>query len=345
MNFVISGGHLTPALAFAQTALAHHDSVAIIGTSNPSGVEAQEFAALKLQYYQITQVKYDRFHKLSSLLKSPRILQAVRQAYRHLNRLKPDRVVVFGSFNALPVAIAARWLHIPCYLHEQTRIVGLANRLISWFASGCAYSYPESASRFRCNNLLFTGNLIRSLFWTDSTQPDLPIKSDQPVIFVTGGNQGSKILIDLCINLALTLQQKYQLVLQTGNHPISSNQLLTKSWFSAQEMSWLLHHAHIIICRGGANTLAEIMIAGTPAIIVPLPISSGDEQTANATLIHKNQAGILLPQSKLNSNSLIQAIRTIETNYSTFKQAASKLKQYQNPAANQLFYDFVVCQS
>jgi len=251
--------------------------------------------------------------------------------------------VVFGSFTAIPVALAARLLHIPFYLHEQTRTVGLANRLICRFAAGCAYSYPESISKLHCTNKLHTGNLVRPLLWHPSAKPPFSIPAHKPILFVTGGNQGSKALVDVCLLIAKELSKKYQIILQTGKIQAKSNLALIRPWFPAEQMAWLLHRSRIVICRGGANTIAEIMIAGTPAVIIPLPNSSGDEQSKNANLIHQNQAGVLLDQAKLNPESLLQAINTIESAYPAYKQAAKKLKQLQNPHAAESFYQFVIC--
>ena len=40
--------------------------------------------------------------------------------------------------------------------------------------------------------------------------------------------------------------------------------------------------AHLVIARAGASTVAELAVAGRPAILVPLPGAIDDHQTANA---------------------------------------------------------------
>ena len=40
--------------------------------------------------------------------------------------------------------------------------------------------------------------------------------------------------------------------------------------------------AHLVIARAGASTVAELAVAGRPAILVPLPGAIDDHQSANA---------------------------------------------------------------
>ena len=46
-----------------------------------------------------------------------------------------------------------------------------------------------------------------------------------------------------------------------------------------------LREAHLVIARAGASTVAELAVAGRPAILVPLPGAIDDHQTANASAL------------------------------------------------------------
>ena len=43
--------------------------------------------------------------------------------------------------------------------------------------------------------------------------------------------------------------------------------------------------ADVVLCRGGAITVAELAAVGVAAIIVPLPGAIADEQSANAQFL------------------------------------------------------------
>ena len=57
--------------------------------------------------------------------------------------------------------------------------------------------------------------------------------------------------------------------------------------------------ADIVVCRGGALTVAELAAVGLGAIVVPLPGAIADEQTANARFLLDAGAAIVVAQSEL----------------------------------------------
>jgi UDP-N-acetylglucosamine--N-acetylmuramyl-(pentapeptide) pyrophosphoryl-undecaprenol N-acetylglucosamine transferase len=62
--------------------------------------------------------------------------------------------------------------------------------------------------------------------------------------------------------------------------------------------------ADLVICRGGALTVAEIAAVGVGSLIVPLPGAIADEQTHNARLLVDAGAASLIPQTTLTAQLL-----------------------------------------
>ena len=54
--------------------------------------------------------------------------------------------------------------------------------------------------------------------------------------------------------------------------------------------------AHLVIARAGASTVAELAVAGRPAILVPLPGAIDDHQTANARALAAAGGAWVMPQ-------------------------------------------------
>jgi UDP-N-acetylglucosamine--N-acetylmuramyl-(pentapeptide) pyrophosphoryl-undecaprenol N-acetylglucosamine transferase len=57
--------------------------------------------------------------------------------------------------------------------------------------------------------------------------------------------------------------------------------------------------ADLVVCRAGALTCSELMVTGTPAVLVPSPNVVADHQTKNARSMERTGAARLLPESDL----------------------------------------------
>ena len=57
--------------------------------------------------------------------------------------------------------------------------------------------------------------------------------------------------------------------------------------------------ADLVVCRAGAMTVAELAVAGVPSVLVPLPGAPGDHQTANARVLERAGAAVLLADRRL----------------------------------------------
>jgi UDP-N-acetylglucosamine--N-acetylmuramyl-(pentapeptide) pyrophosphoryl-undecaprenol N-acetylglucosamine transferase len=66
--------------------------------------------------------------------------------------------------------------------------------------------------------------------------------------------------------------------------------------------------ADLAICRAGALTVAELALAGVPALLVPYPFAADDHQTANARALEAAGAARCLDPRPLDVNTLAQAV-------------------------------------
>ncbi|MBD3279678.1 MAG: hypothetical protein GF390_03130, partial [Candidatus Pacebacteria bacterium] len=261
--------------------------------------------------------------------------KVIYQAYQLLVQQQPQVVLSFGGYVAVPIAIAAWFLNLPIVTHEQTRTLGLANRLISWLARYTAVSFQHTLATLEPTQAKLTGNPVRSSLKQQSkTRPSWLAKTRQPILMVMGGNQGSKIINQTIAAALPKLVQDWQVVHQCGN-PTQKNhyqQELTKlqmqlpdhqqqyyqvrPWFTELELAWLYQHAKLVVSRAGANTIWELMTMKMPAILIPLPHARANEQQLNARYLADQGGAVLLPQSQLEAKTLL----------TTLTQAKSQLK-------------------
>lgn len=335
MRILISGGHLTPALALIEYVQKHHpsDEITFLGRlyskKNKKQVsqEKKEVEKLGVTFVPFQSVKLSSntlFSKISSI---PKLTSATVSAIAIIGKVKPGVFISFGGYLAVPIAFACWIMRVPIVTHEQTRSAGVANTIIAKLAQKIAIAYPESQSYFPKNRTVLTGNLIRSSVLTGSKKKPKWISKtpDKPILYVTGGSQGSEILNRTVSEILKPLLKNWCVIHQCGTPVGSRNykkelssikQKLSvanrknyyiREWITQTELAWIYEHVTGMISRSGANTTEEIAINHIPAILIPLPFSHNDEQLLNAQALSDNKQAILLEQKNLSPSVLLEA--------------------------------------
>lgn len=360
MKILITGGHLTPALAVIDHALSQPKPPKIvfvgreyarIKDKQPSH-ERLEIEHRGLSFIPLHSGKLQGTHVVSKVSSLLRFLPAFFAAIQILITEKPDVILSFGSYVAVPVAIAGWILRIPVVTHEQTRVAGMSNKIISQFSQKVLISYSESKQYFSSSKTELTGNPIRSSL-LDSSPPKpewFSTTSNKPIVYVTGGSQGSEILNTTMQRALPRLVREWTVIHQCGVKSKSRNYLqeleavknslparsrnryIVREWLSEQELSWVYGNAYVCIARSGANTVQEIGVHRIPSIFIPLPFSHHNEQLENAKTLADINGALIIQQKDLTETSLLSALSTIKNNYTTMKNELKKLKYPKAPA-------------
>ena len=78
----------------------------------------------------------------------------------------------------------------------------------------------------------------------------------------------------------------------------------------------------MVIGRGGAGTLTELMVVGRPAIIVPLPTAADNHQAENARRFCDKGAGWLILERDYQVASFANRLSTLMDNPDMLLEAA-----------------------
>jgi len=347
---IITGGHLTPALSLIdELHRRHFTDIVFIGRH--LGQEEPLITAKGIRFIPLTAGKLYRHFSFSAIISFLTIPVGLVQSWVILRRLRPRLIVSFGGYIALPVCLAARSLHIPIITHEQGTRVGLANRIIGWIARRVAISWTPTRSAFPARKTLLTGNLLRSAIVYRRTESpiDRPLRqlANRPLIYVTGGNQGSRVINQTLLALLPQLTKAYVIVHQTGSADFNQFSALKLrhyfpfSWLDDEQVSWCFHHASLIISRAGANTVTELAFTGTPAILIPLPKSQQNEQWHNANLLTAAGTARILFQAELTPLKLNREIDFILSHQSRFRRHAAAARRLVHARAAGLLADLI----
>ena len=349
-KIVITGGHLTPALAVIDEL--DNWQIIFFGRKKSSeaektiSVEAEIIPEKEIPFIPIITGRLTRQlnrHTFKTWLKIP---IGILQAFYWLLRLKPNIVLSFGGYVSVPVVLAAWGLRIPVVTHEQTTVKGLATRINVRFAQKIAISWPQTASEFPKDKVVLTGNPIRKeIFRVDKEiWQTLAFDKFLPLVFITGGNQGSHLINETVRKALPELVKKYNLFHQSGHLSASGdfeklsesreklpNKLKAhyhvKKYLNVEEMGTLLNKADLVISRAGANTLTELAALGKPSLLVPLPWLYQNEQGKNAQMMVDLGIAEILDQKELSVKKLITGIEKMMANLKIYQKNSFQAKK------------------
>lgn len=349
-KILITGGHLTPAIAVLNELKnrGYHNFSWVGHKFNQSGskVVTAEFNTvntLDVPFYNLRTGKLIRDWSFSTFLYGIKnlffVLWGIISAFYLILKLRPNIIVSFGGYLALPVVISGKLLGSKVVTHEQTIVTGLANKVIGKFADKVFISWEESRKYFNPQKTVFTGNPIRkSVFEIEDNSLIKDIDSNLPTILVFGGNQGAHEINIRIFEIVSELVKDFNVIHQTGNSNVTkdnersnhiksslptelSKRYLPIEYISSNQIGSILNETDIMVSRSGANTVSEILALGKISILIPIPQTSHDEQIRNARLVEKVGLGIYLSQNGLTSEKLYQTILLLRNQINNGKGA------------------------
>ncbi len=363
-RIVLTGGHLTPALALIEILEKEGWEIIFFGRQNTGegdkkkSIEAEIIPARGIRFIPITTGKLYRKFSLEAVISLMKIPAGISQCLYWLIEVKPKALVSFGGYLGLPAVIGAWILRIPCLIHEQTMVAGLANRISAKFVNRITVSFPESARHFPLVKTVVIGNPVQPGVFTKEITLEKKLGGKlkhKKTILVMGGNQGAKIINQATIEALFELLEEYNIVHVFGN---SSDQ--NQEWQEAQKLLiklpeklkinyWPMRYippeqmgiyynlADLVVCRSGANTIYELGLLNKPAILIPLEPSLMNEQLHNARLLEKYGLALILRESDLTGESLKMKTDEAFEKIPTLKLALEAKKIFIEDAAENLY--------
>src|SRR4029079_1646365 len=99
--------------------------------------------------------------------------------------------------------------------------------------------------------------------------------------------------------------------------------------------------ADIVVSRAGATTLAELMAAGRPSLLIPLPTATDDHQRENAEALVRQGAARMVEQRELTGERLATEIAGLAGDARAVASIAEKARALARPDAPLLSVDEV----
>lgn len=347
-----TGGHLYPALAIAEKIKKEEPDSEILFIGSKRGLEADVVPREGYDFKSIpTQGMQARDTVLQKAILSANVgmsnLAGLAKSIAIIKRFKPDAIIGTGGYVCFPILLAGEILKIPCYIHEQNAVPGRANKALAKNARKLfvgfrgteeIFGYPEKT--------IFTGNPVREEFSSldrNESRERLGINKEDFVVFAFGGSLGAKTINDITIEYLSRSKdtENRTLLFGTGRRFFddcfdacvakgikltkvngeSEKDLVAQNEDKSIRVQGYINNikdyisaADLLICRAGALSLAELMAAGKPAIIVPIPNSVGNHQYFNAKAISDVGGAFLVEEANLDIDDICEKIEYLAAN-------------------------------
>ena len=286
-----TGGHVNPALAVALRAreLGIVDKIAFFGARSGLEKDLVEGAGFNIELLPTGRVR--GMGMMTKVAGMAGLAAAVPMAMQKLTRFGADVVLGTGGYASAAPMMAGALMGKPTVLLEQNTIPGSTNRMLSRTARLVCISFPMSSAWFPSWKVMVTGNPVRQEVLAARTARDSVNFAEGFEILVLGGSQGALFLNESVARVLKTLVDRHEdlrIVHQTGKGrrdealKVYGDHPRVNVVEYIDDMGARLSTCHLVIGRAGATTVAELTVAGVPAILVPFPYATDNHQEWNA---------------------------------------------------------------
>jgi len=291
-----TGGHLYPGLAVAEEVVKLESDARIVFACSDRGIDGHILGASEYPYapQPVRPLPARPREGLAFLRAYIRSLSAAREM---LQDLRPVAVLGLGGFAAGPVlAMAGR--RSPSALLNPDAVVGRANKHLAGKVRAIFTQFPSTREELptKLQGLVHcVGCPVRSSFIGIDRQDAierLGLTRERKTVLVLGGSSGAASINDAMAVIANQLglfADTWQTLHITGRgSEARMREIYSRAKLKATvlgyctEMDLAYGAADLVLCRGGASTVAELAATGTPAIIMPYPHHRDDQQKLNA---------------------------------------------------------------
>lgn len=310
-----TGGHIYPGLSIANFLKSKNISILWIGTKNGIEKKIIEDAKIPIKFVNFSGV---RGKGLLTYIKLPfKLLVSIFQAFYIIKEFKPNAVISMGGYISFPCAIASFILKKKIIIHEQNIVFGMTNNILRFISDLIFLGFPM---KIQNKKYKFLGNPSRY----ENIKKIKKINNKEFNILIIGGSLGAKIFNEIIpqsiYELTTKTKVKINVIHQTGKtfeiadlqyKKINVNITLKKY---IEDMEEVYKWCDIVVCRGGAITLTEVINLSILPIIIPFPYSVDDHQMKNSQYLEANNAAIVVNQKNFTSNYMTKIFLSIIEN-------------------------------
>lgn len=345
-----TGGHIYPAVAIARAIQKRDPEVEVHFVGTPAGLETKIVPreGFPLHLMKVGKLNHEGgLHtKIMTLLRMP--LAFLRSAAL-LSELKPLAVLGVGGYASGPFVLVATLLGFRSAIWEPNAHPGMTNRWLSRFVRRSFVVFDDASKDLKSREIVKVGLPVRR----EVEELAKKVKADEAEfhVLVFGGSQGARGINRVMKEAVLKgtdWRKGLRIVHQTGVHDFQEVADAYRGLDGVEALEYLhdmdkrYDWADLVLCRSGASTVAELAAARKPSVLVPLPTSADDHQRKNAESLQRQGAALLLLQSDLTADRLIETILSLKNDTQKRREMRENLGHFHQPQAAEKIADLLL---
>ncbi|MFN4101407.1 MAG: undecaprenyldiphospho-muramoylpentapeptide beta-N-acetylglucosaminyltransferase [Pararhodobacter sp.] len=344
-----TGGHMFPAQALAEVMLRRGWRVKL--STDARGARYTGGFPHSVEIEQIASATFARGGLLAKAMVPFRILGGVMGALWRMRGDRPAAVVGFGGYPAIPAMAAATLLRLPRMIHEQNGVLGRVNKLFAPRVDSVACgTWPTDLPDGVAG--VDVGNPVRAAV-LDRAGAGYIAPGDYPMsILVMGGSQGARILSDVVPEAVALIPDAVRRNIRVSHQARAEDAERVTAFYAERgidadvqpffrDVPRRMSEAQLVISRAGASSVADLSVIGRPSILIPFAAATADHQSANARALVDAGAAILIPERRLDAQSLAEQIMLVLDNPQGAEDMARAALSVGRPDAAQTLADMV----
>lgn len=345
-----TGGHLFPGIALAQELRRLDPDVRVTFVGTAKGIEARVLPGLgeELELMEVQGLKGSGLGGM--IVGAAKLPMAGIKAMAMVRRLKPSIVVAVGGYASGPFTMCAAMMGIPTVLLEQNSVPGVTNKTLAKVVKRAFLTYESSRAYFPASKVEVVGNPLRRELVEEGLAFEYapPSSAEDVNVLVLGGSGGSLALNKLVPQALGQLDESVKARLKVTHQVGKQSGEIARDAYAEtfgeraqvvnfiEDMASAYAGAHLLVCRAGATTIAEVLAFGLPAIYVPFPGAADDHQTRNALDIAEAGGGVLVEEPTLSEGRLERLVTGLVENPESLGNMANAARALGRPDAGEV---------
>ncbi len=329
-----TGGHIVPSLQIARALVDRgHPAASIELYGSRRGQEATTWPTLEFPYTLLHGRGIRR--SLSPAAWWANAGALIGLAWACLRALgsfllrRPRVVVVVGGYASFPAGLAALCTRVPLVCMTTDSVPGAVNGLLGRFAAANAVAF--AGTDLPRTHVTGTpvwpalATLVRTPEGRAASRVTLGLPAERRTVACAGGSLGARRVNGAVAELAadwvahadrsvyhVTGRRDYEAfarpVKEDGANELG---LCYRVVPFEDDMPDFYNAADVCVVRAGAMTVAEVLMSGVAAILVPLPGAPRDHQTRNAEALVTMGAAVHIPDQECDGRRLALELDTL----------------------------------